>query len=232
MSRNFAFVNSGRVEQIEPYIIDIDGTPVSLENRVHSDIIKLYFVEIPEGLPVEVGWYYQQGMFRHPNADGSAPLPIDIDTITPRYDPTTLEGAREAKLAEINTACEQAIVAGVDVETTQGVERFALTPNDQINIAFYEQQVTGGAAQVPYHADGTLCRMFEAFEIIAVAAAAARHKVYHTTYCNHLRDYVSGLQSVEEIATVTYGMPLPEALQANFDAIMSAVGGSANVPTD
>ncbi|SDN15623.1 hypothetical protein [Acetanaerobacterium elongatum] len=231
MSRQFAFVQAGKVEEVVPYIIDIGETSVSLENRVYSDIIKLYFVEIPEGLPVEAGWYYQQGMFRRPNADGSAPALIDIDAITQRYDTTTLDGAKAAKLTEINTACEQAITAGVDVTTTQGTEHFSLTANDQINIAFYEQQLSAGAAQVPYHADGALCRMFSADEIKDVAAAAARHKLYHITYCNHLRDYIKSLITIKEIDGVTYGMTLPEALQSNLTAILTAAGGTTDETT-
>ncbi len=232
MDRQFAFVRSGKVEEIVPYILDIGGTQVSLENRIHSDILKLYFIEIPEGLPVEEGWYYQQGMFRRPNADGSAPVPVDIDTVVPRYDTSTLEGLREAKLAEINAACERTITAGVELETSQGIERFALTPNDQINIAFYEQQISAGASHVPYHADGKLCRMFAAAEITAVATAAAQWKVYHTTYCNHLRDHVKGLEVAEEIAAVTYGMELPDELKASFDAIIAALGGAGDETPD
>ncbi len=133
---------------------------------------------------------------------------------------------RAAKLAEINAACEEAIYAGVDVETTKGTEHFSLTANDQINIAFYEQQIAAGASHIPYHADGRLCRMFTAAEIRAVAEAAARHKVYHLTYCNHLRVYIAGLTDAAAIVEVTYGMMLSEELQGSLDGIMYLLGGN------
>ena len=46
----------------------------------------------------------------------------------------SLEDARVAKYHEIAAACEQTIYAGVDVSTSSGVEHFALTEKDQINL--------------------------------------------------------------------------------------------------
>ena len=49
-------------------------------------------------------------------------------------DPVSLEEKRAAKHMEISTASEAAIEAGMDVETTHGVEHFSLEKNDQINL--------------------------------------------------------------------------------------------------
>lgn len=49
-------------------------------------------------------------------------------------DPVSLEEKRAAKHAEVSTASEAAIYAGMDVETTQGTEHFSLEKNDQINL--------------------------------------------------------------------------------------------------
>lgn len=136
-----------------------------------------------------------------------------------------VEDVRAEKLAEINVACEQTIYSGVDVETTKGTEHFSLSANDQINIAFYEQQIVAGATHVPYHADGKLCRMYTADEMRAVISASTKHKVYHLTYCNHLREYVSGLSSPANISKVTYGQPLNATLQSSLNSILVALGG-------
>ena len=49
-------------------------------------------------------------------------------------DPVSLEEKRATKHAEVSVASEAAIEAGMDVETTHGVEHFSLEKNDQINL--------------------------------------------------------------------------------------------------
>ena len=98
----------------------------------------------------------------------------------------TLEELRVDKETEISDACNTAIVAGMDVETSQGTEHFALQETDQINLTMALSAVETGAAGYPYHADGQLCRMFVGDEIRAIAQASIQHKLYHTTLCNHL----------------------------------------------
>lgn len=137
--------------------------------------------------------------------------------------PDALESARAAKEAELSAACNQAITAGMDVETTQGTEHFSLQETDQINLTTAYNAVLSGADQYPYHADGQLCRMFSADEIKAISAASIQHKMYHTTLCNHLLTWARRAETAEELEGITYSAEsLPEDLAQNMAQIMTA----------
>lgn len=138
-------------------------------------------------------------------------------------DPVSLEEKRAAKHAEISAASEAAIKAGMDVETTQGTEHFSLQETDQINLKTATDDVKAGATFYPYHADGELCRIFTAAEINAIGQASKAHKLYHTTYCNHLFDWIRRADAAE-LAGITYGAELPEDLAAHMQEILTQVG--------
>ena len=140
-------------------------------------------------------------------------------------DPVPLEDKRSAKTAEMSAACNVAITAGMDVETTQGTEHFSLQETDQINLTAAVTAVQQGAAGYPYHADGELCRMFTAAEIGAVGEASIAHKLYHTTYCNHLFAWIRRA-SAAELSGITYGAELPEDLAASMQALLTQAGST------
>ena len=137
--------------------------------------------------------------------------------------PDALESARTEKEAELSTACNQAITAGMDVTTTQGTEHFSLQETDQINLTTAYNAVVSGVPQYPYHADGKLCRMFSADEIKSISAASIQHKMYHTTLCNHLLTWARRAETEEELAGITYSADnLPADLAQNMTQIMAA----------
>ena len=140
-----------------------------------------------------------------------------------------LEEIRADKLEELSASCNAAITAGMDVETTQGTEHFALEDTDQINLTTALSAVQSGAAGYPYHADGQLCRMFAAAEIQAIAAASVKHKLYHTTLCNHLLTWARRAETREELSGITYAADcMPEDLAANMAAVLAAAAGDNN----
>ena len=131
----------------------------------------------------------------------------------------------EVKLKEVGDACTAVIYAGVEVETTQGLERFSLTSYDQIELMSQQAAVAAGAEAVPYHADGELCRMFSALEFLGVAEAATAHIFYHRTYCNHLNAWIRRTEDPGMLQEIHYGAELPEDLDANMKSILGAMGG-------
>lgn len=134
----------------------------------------------------------------------------------------TLEELRADKEAEISAACNAAIVAGMDVETSQGTEHFSLQETDQINLTTALSAVEAGAAGYPYHADGQLCRMFVGDEIRAIAQASIQHKLYHTTLCNHLLTWARRAETAAELEGITYSADaLPEDLAANMTQVLA-----------
>ena len=143
--------------------------------------------------------------------------------ITPPSDWGDVEQVRAAKLQEISMACSAAIYAGIEV----GGSHYSLTEHDQTEIMAQYATVKEGAAAVPYHADGELCRMYPAEEVAALAQAATAHVFYHRTYCNHLNVWIRRA-GLEELAGITYGAALPEDLAASMTAIMAAAGGDSD----
>lgn len=118
------------------------------------------------------------------------------------------------------------MVAGCWVELADGsTQHFALTEADQINLNVALEAVKAGADGYPYHADGELCCVFSAADINAVAAAAVAHKLYHTTYFNHAKQWVTRAKTADELAGIHYGAQLPEDLAANMTKVIASVSG-------
>ena len=150
-------------------------------------------------------------------------------TIEDVPDDRPLDQLRTDKLAELSASCNAAITAGMDVETTKGTEHFALQETDQINLTTALSAVQSGASGYPYHADGQLCRLFTAAEIQAIATASVKHKLYHTTLCNHLLTWARRAETKEELSGITYAADgRPEDLEANMAAVLAASAGDNN----
>ena len=68
-----------------------------------------------------------------------------------------------------------------------------------------------------------------AAEIQAIAAASVRHKLYHTTLCNHLLTWARRAETKEELSGITYASDgMPEDLAANMAAVLAAAAGDNN----
>ena len=129
------------------------------------------------------------------------------------------------KLSNLSETCNQTIVAGMDVETTEGTEHFSLEETDQINLTTALSAIEQGAKGYPYHADKKLCRMFTAVEIKAIAEKATAHKLYHTTLCNHLLILARRATTTAELDKITYSADcLPPDLAENMKKILIAAG--------
>ena len=126
---------------------------------------------------------------------------------------------KDIKKSELNKACEMAIFAGVDVETSQGVKRFSLTTHDQSNLNAYSGQVMAAKAGMPsmvdlkqgvlYHADGEPHKYWPVEDFEKITAAAFRHVTEQSVYCSDIKAYVDSLADPDEIVAVTYGMEIP-----------------------
>ena len=150
-------------------------------------------------------------------------------TIEDVPDDRPLDEIRTDKLAELSASCNAAITDGMDVETTQGTEHFSLQETDQINLTTALSAVQSGASGYPYHADGQLCRMFAAAEILAISEASVKHKLYHTTLCNHLLTWARRAETREELYSITYAADgMPDDLAANMVAVLAAAAGDNN----
>lgn len=127
----------------------------------------------------------------------------------------SIDFVRTSKINEMSRTCNQVIEAGFDIELGGKVEHFSLTTQDQLNLISLSSMAANGMEAIPYHADGEICRFYSNAEMQAIVAQATAYKIYHTTYYNALKNYINSLDTIEEIAAVTYGMPLPEEYQSD-----------------
>lgn len=146
-------------------------------------------------------------------------------TVEEAPDKRPFDEIRTEKLSSLSETCNQTIVAGMDVETTEGVEHFSLEETDQINLTTALSAIEQGVKGYPYHADKKLCRMFTAVEIKAIAEKATAHKLYHTTLCNHLLTLARRATTTAELDEITYSADcLPPDLAENMKKILVAAG--------
>lgn len=181
------------------------------------------FYIIPEDLDTSVFYQY----------DGFVNLVLDDDCATvvgfvPNMDAyndyaaSKINDIKQDKENYVSNACRQAILAGIDVETSQGLEHFSLKETDQLNLNTALSAIQEGADSYPYHSDGNLCRIFSAYEIITVVNASAEHKLYHTTLCNHLLTWIRRAESIDELNSIVYSEDcLPEDLTKNIKEILN-----------
>lgn len=142
----------------------------------------------------------------------------------------TVDYVQKAKIAEMNVACNMAIENGIDVMLNDGVVRhFSLTTQDQLNLITLQSMIAAGETQVPYHADGELCRYYSVEDITVVMDAATAHKTFHVTYFNSLKVYVNALNNISDISAIQYGTTIPDEYQSD---ILKAICASMAVTSD
>ncbi len=147
---------------------------------------------------------------------------VPVKRAQEELDADRLPAVKAVKEKELSNACNAAIVAGMDVETSRGTEHFSLQETDQINLTTAYNAILSGAASYPYHADGQLCRMFTAVEITAISNSSISHKLYHTTLCNHLLTWARRAETAAELEGITYSADaLPEDLAANMTQVLA-----------
>lgn len=176
--------------------------------------------------------YKQDGQTVELSNDGSVYTPSAPPEPAEPPEPfvPTLEEVRAGKKAEVSAACEQIIYAGINVTLSDGTtEHYSLTEHDQLNLFGKLSQISVGAAQLEYHADGQSCRYYMAVDMQAIIQAAMWHVSYHTTYCNALNMWIAGCQSTEEVQEIFYGADVPkqyrsEVLNAYLVQIATEIG--------
>lgn len=164
---------------------------------------------------------FNLGILWDPVLDDNGELIDVVDNYVEQRLQQQLDEVKEERHLQISSACHSAIIAGCDVTLSDGtIAHFSLEETDQINLTTAFNAVQSGATLYPYHADGELCKMYSADDIITIGNAATAHKLYHLTYCNHILAWIRRAETVEELESITYGAELPEDLAANMQEVM------------
>ena len=181
--------------------------------------------------------YRDDGQTVYLSNDGSvyqAPETPDGPGEPPEPYVPTLEELQAGKRREVAAECERLIYAGINVALADGsVEHYALTIEDQLNLFGKLSQITAGATQLEYHADGQPCRYYSEADMQAIIQAAMWHVSYHTTYCNALNMWIAGCQTTDEVTEIFYGADVPEQYQSDvLQAYLVEIAAMAGGGTD
>lgn len=154
------------------------------------------------------------------------PTVEDTSVIDPNEE-VTVEYVRTIKVAEMNMVCNKVIENGIDVLLSDGeVYHFSLTTQDQLNLITLQSMISAGETMIPYHADGELCRYYSVDDIKVVMDAATAHKTFHVTYFNSLKVYINAMENMTDIASVQYGIDIPDEYQSDIlKALYASLGG-------
>ena len=135
------------------------------------------------------------------------PVPVEDPDITVEY-------VRAAKINEMSRDCRTTIEAGFDLVLRGDIHHFSLTTQDQLNLMSLSAMIQTEEL-IPYHADGEECTFYTADEINQIIAAAASFKNYQIAYNNALKTYINALDTMESIAAITYGTPIPDEYKSD-----------------
>lgn len=156
------------------------------------------------------------------NNDKEIELPtedyIESPEVVEPEEPTdiTVEYVRSAKIAEMSRICHKTIEQGFDVHLSDGIEyHFSLTTQDQLNLITLSTMIAGGETEIPYHADGELCKFYSVEDATNIIATADAYKVYQVSYFNALKNYIQALNTIEELNAITYGMEIPDGYRTD-----------------
>ena len=114
----------------------------------------------------------------------------------------------------MNYSCRATIEAGFDLIIRGETAHFSLTTQDQLNLMNLNLMAQTEEL-IPYHADGEECIFYTADEINQIVAAAASFKNYQLAYYNALKTYINELDTIEAIATIEYGTPIPDEYKSD-----------------
>jgi hypothetical protein len=121
---------------------------------------------------------------------------------------------RDTKINQMSKACRTTIESGFDLDLRGETHHFSLTTQDQLNLMSLSA-IAQTQSLIPYHADGEECTFYTPEEINEIIAAAASFKNYQLAYYNALKTYINTLDSIEAIAAIEYGTPVPDEYKSD-----------------
>ena len=139
----------------------------------------------------------------------------------------TVEYVKTRKIKEMSAVCNHTIASGFDITLSDNqIHHFSLTTQDQLNFISLSTMIENGETDIPYHADGELCKFYSVEDMRNIIETATAFKTYHITYFNALRNYIQSLETIEDVANIEYGVSIPEQYQS--EVLMSLIEKTQN----
>jgi hypothetical protein len=70
-----------------------------------------------------------------------------------------------------------------------------------------------GENEFIYHENGKECIIYSKEDMLHIINEAHKHRVYHTTYFNVIKQCILSIDDMYAIQKIYYGMPIPEQYQ-------------------
>lgn len=142
----------------------------------------------------------------------------------------TVEFIKSRKIIEMSATCSSVITNGFDVVLSDGESHhFSLTTQDQLNLITLTTMVASGETNIPYHADGELCKFYSPDDIIKISTGATNFKTYQVSYFNSLKAYIESMNDIESISAITYGIQIPEEYMSDvLKVLLEQIGSESN----
>lgn len=136
-------------------------------------------------------------------------------TVEQQLEQLTLNTVVASKIQEMSAACSDAIIAGFDIELSDGeTYHFDMTLEDQINMMTLRDELSAGTQWIPYHCAGGLCKYYSATDIQAILTKSNAFKQYNIVYFNSLKNYIKSLTNIVSVSNIVYGCEIPEEYQS------------------
>lgn len=147
---------------------------------------------------------------------------IDVDTMS-------LEEYKEYKKSLVSDACINKIYAGIDFNTGSEEEHFTYYPEDQTNFNDMNNQIEAGFDIIPYHSARernsitSPCKIYPVSVVRGIYVAQVMNKFIQTTKCNHIYQWIDGLDNKTAIEPITFDSELPEPYLTSFNKLIAKV---------
>ena len=117
-----------------------------------------------------------------------------------------LKSAIDKAINKLSDTCHSKITEGFSIRLSDGkMHSFRLTAEDQLNLLTLEGLLNGGAQSFVYHATNEPCKVFSRSEMSKIINAFKQHILYHTTYFNVAKQYITSLVNINEVTSFSYG---------------------------
>lgn len=203
------YIQLGEIFYRDNWMLPVDNNDVQFQNiqivQIDKDEYDMLYDAIESGDEVEIEPEYEEP--EQPQEE------LDTDNV---YE-ATLEYIMQSKIQEMSNTCNRLITNGFDIELSDGeTHHFSLTIQDQLNLITLSSLVSSGETEIPYHADGELCKYYSNIDIMSIVAKATEFKTYQVTYYNSLKAYIESLDSIEDISRIEYGVEIPTEYQSEI----------------
>lgn len=144
--------------------------------------------------------------------------------INPKYNINEMTVSEiQSYIKKITSAkCREIIYAGIDVETSFGVEHFTFNSDDQQNLKELCDIALQTQIDVPYHKNDTEnnCTIYPWQDIVKIYASLSSNKLYHTTYQNAINNYIPTVFDLNILKNFKYGDELPNEYTENITKML------------